>query len=122
MHTRRESTRHLRIERFGHEDVHQARFALVGCLQAKASNGAYVNFNVGAGNHNDEVVFPDGSYYKYANAYCHRVFWGNVRVACHDGTWSYSGQQSIKGDINCFSDSNASWSSDDNSITTGWQP
>ena len=91
-------------------------------LQAKASNGAYVNFNVGAGNHNEEVVFPDGSYYKYTNAYCHRVFWGNVRIACHDGTWGYSGGQSIKGDINCTSDSNASWSSDDNSISTGWQP
>jgi len=90
-------------------------------IQSKAG-GAYVNFNVGAGNHGEEVVFPDGSYYKYANLLCNRIYWGNVRIACHDGTWSFSGQQSIKGDKNCFSDSNASWSNDDNSISTGWQP
>lgn len=90
-------------------------------IQSRA-NGAYVNFNLGAGNHNDEVVFPDGSYYKYANALCNRIFWGNVRAVCHDGRWGFEGGESIRGDHNCFSDSNASWSNDDNSISTGWQP
>jgi thiol-activated cytolysin len=91
-------------------------------LQARVSNGAYVNFNVGAANHGHEAVFPDGSYYKYTNAYCHRIFWGNVRIACHDGAWSFSGGQSIRGDIQCNSDSNASWAQDPDSISTGWQP
>jgi hypothetical protein len=86
------------------------------------AEGAYVNFNLGSGNDKDEVVFPDGSYYKYANLLCNRIYWGNVRAQCHNGTWSLEGSQSIKGDHNCFSDSNASWSSDDNSISTGWQP
>jgi hypothetical protein len=90
-------------------------------IQATAG-GAYVNFNLGSGNDGDEVPFPDGSYYKYASLLCNRIFWGNVRVSCQDGTWRMSGQQSIKGDKNCFSDENASWTNDDNSITTGWQP
>ena len=75
-----------------------------------------------AANHGTEVVFPDGSYYKYANALCNRVYWGNVRISCQDGVWRHSGNQSISGDKNCWGDSNASWSKDGNSITTGWQP
>jgi len=47
------------------------------------------------------------------------VFWGNVRIGCNDGTWKLSDQQSVKSDANCFADSNASWSSDDNSISIG---
>jgi len=87
----------------------------------RSSGGAYVNFNAGSGFHGDEVVFPDGSYYKYANLLCNRVFWGNVRARCTDGNWVLT-SGSVKGDKNCFSDSNASWSSDDNSISTGWAP
>ena len=91
-----------------------------GTIQYKAGNGAYVNFNLGTGKHGDEVVFPDGSY--YSGFPCNRVFWGNVRAACVDGTWKASSATSVKGDANCFADSNTSWSSDDNSISTGYSP
>ncbi len=86
----------------------------------KRHNGAYVNFNLGPGNHKDEVVFPDGTYYGYSfPGPCQRVYWNNVRVQCLDGTWTVEANASFDGDNNCFVDKNASWSSDDNSITTG---
>ena len=83
-------------------------------------NGAYVNFNLGSGVHKDEVVFPDGTYYGYSfPGPCQRVTWNNIRVQCLDGTWTIEPNGSLDGDNNCFVDKNASWSSDDNSITTG---
>ena len=51
----------------------------------KRRNGAYVNFNLGAGAHKDEVVFPDGTYYGYSfPGPCQRVYWNNVRIQCLD--------------------------------------
>lgn len=91
-------------------------------LQHRAGNGAYVNFNVGSGNHGDRVTFPDGNYYKYAKALCNRVIWGNVSLVCQDGSWTWSGQQSFDSDHLCTSDKNNGWSSGDDSISCGWQP
>lgn len=94
-------------------------------FQYKGSNGAYVWFNVAQGANGTRTVFPDGSYYKYGKsdqivATCNRVFWGGAAATCSNGTWNMS--VSVKQDYNCFSDSNASWSDNSNSITTGWAP
>lgn len=91
-------------------------------LQHRASNGAYVSFTAGAASHGSTATFPDGNYYKYANALCNRVTWGNVQLKCTDGNWGWAGTQSFSNDRLCTSDSNASWSGNGNSIATGWQP
>ncbi len=90
-------------------------------VQRKAGNGAYVNFNAPAASHGTEAVFPDGNYYKYAKALCNRVTWGNVRLACNDGSWVMT-SGSVKGDALCTGDKNESWSSGGQSISTGYQP
>ncbi|HVH40762.1 MAG TPA: thiol-activated cytolysin family protein [Labilithrix sp.] len=86
----------------------------------RKEGGSYVNFNAGAASHGSVAVFPDGSYYKYANAYCNQIQWGNVRLTCRDGNWVMT-SGSTKKDILC-SDNNNSWSGSGNSISTGWQP
>lgn len=94
-----------------------------GTIQYKAGNGAYVNFNVGDRlSHGQNIAFADGNYYKYGNYKCNRVTWGNVRITCTDGVLGYLGGQSFSSDAWCTADSNASWSSGNNSIATGWAP
>lgn len=90
--------------------------------QVLPGNGDYVTFNIAQGNNGDTVSFPDGNYYHYASAYCHREVWGNIQYTCKNGTWTQTAGN-VATDNWCTQDSNAGWSNNVNlSISTGYQP
>jgi thiol-activated cytolysin len=89
-------------------------------LQFWAGNGAYVNFNLAETATGQNVTFPDGNYYAYKSAYCHNIIWGNMVAACRQGRWSWA-SSSVRENIECDPDTNASWSDGSgNSISTGY--
>lgn len=59
---------------------------------------------------------------KYGDYECNRVLWGNVSLVCNAGRWIWGRTQSFSSDAWYTADSNASWSSNGNSISTGWNP
>jgi thiol-activated cytolysin len=84
-------------------------------------NGAYVIFKAAAQTHGGKTYFPDGSYESYHFPTCRRVYWGNVTATCTNGSWSVNAPTDY--DYDCVpADRNDGWSSNGNSIQTGYQP
>lgn len=89
-------------------------------IRHDAGNGAFVTFNLGAGDHGTRRAFPNGSYYKYIFPECRRVQWASINFVCNAGTWGYDGTQGFGSDALCHGDSNESWSDGgSNWISTG---
>lgn len=89
-------------------------------IRHRRSNGAFVTFNLAAADHGTITSFPNGYHTEYHFPTCRGIGWQSINLRCNNGSWSYDGTQSFWDNALCHGNNNDAWSSNGNSIVTGY--